>query len=160
MGAILLELWTRRMLRLIISIFPPIMSVSILFFPRQACSSHHPIVISICFWFTVCQTQPKHPQIVRQQCCQLPPPEYLQNLKKLLREGHRSSELYTKREPRFSFQPPSHGHHLLASTSKKSTSGRGEHSPCCIQYQRVKGWWREDKRRRQKRGSSAKTTIY
>ena len=52
------------------------------------------------------------------------------------------------------------GHHLLSSTSEKSTSGRGEHSPCCIQYQRVKGWWREDKRRWQKRGTSDKTTIY
>ena len=42
-----------------------------LVFCRQACSSHHQIVIGICFWFTICQTQPKHPQIVRRQCCLL-----------------------------------------------------------------------------------------
>ena len=32
---------------------------------RQACSSHH----KICFWFSICQTQPKYPQIVKRQCC-------------------------------------------------------------------------------------------
>ena len=36
--------------------------------PRQACSSHHQIVTWICS-DSICQTQPKHQQILRWKCC-------------------------------------------------------------------------------------------
>jgi len=36
--------------------------------PRQACSSHHQIVIWICFRFSICQAQPKYQQILRWHC--------------------------------------------------------------------------------------------
>ena len=35
---------------------------------RQACSSHHQIVVWICFW-CICQTRKKYQQILRRQCC-------------------------------------------------------------------------------------------
>ena len=41
--------------------------------PRQACSSHHQIVIWICFWFSICKAQQKWKQILRRKCC-LPSP--------------------------------------------------------------------------------------
>ena len=31
----------------------------------QACSSHHQVVIWICFWFSICKTQPKYEQIIK-----------------------------------------------------------------------------------------------
>ena len=38
---------------------------------RQACSTHHQIVLWICFWFSICQTQQRYQQILRRrrQCC-------------------------------------------------------------------------------------------
>ena len=41
------------------------------FLIRQACLSHHQIVIWICFWFSICQTQQKYQQKARRQCCLL-----------------------------------------------------------------------------------------
>ena len=38
---------------------------------RQACPSHHQIVIWICFWFCICQRQQKWKQILRRKCCLL-----------------------------------------------------------------------------------------
>ena len=49
---------------------------------RQACSSHHQIVIWICFWFSVCQAQQKWKQILRRQCCLYTGGKYkIQNMK-------------------------------------------------------------------------------
>ena len=60
---------------------------------RQACLSHHQIVIWICFWFNICQTQQKYQQIVRRPCCLLllPSVPVFQWVVTFLSSGHKQS---------------------------------------------------------------------